>query len=55
VAASFLGMRFRIPAESWVSLCTDCGVLSDKGLCDGPITLPEKSYRVCVSSVSNFM
>ena len=26
-----------------------CCVLSGGGLCDGPITRPEESYRVCVS------
>ena len=25
-----------------------CFVLSGRGLCDGPITRPEKSYRLCV-------
>jgi hypothetical protein len=25
----------------------ECRVLSNRGLCDGPITRPEESYRVC--------
>jgi hypothetical protein len=31
-----------------MSICGECCVLSSRGLCDGPITLPEESYRVCV-------
>ena len=30
--------------ESWMSVCCECCVLSGRGLCDGPITRPEKSY-----------
>jgi hypothetical protein len=30
-------------------VCCECCVLSGRGLCDGPITRPEKSYRLwCV-------
>jgi hypothetical protein len=32
-----------------MSVSCECCVLSDKGLWDGPIPHPEKSYRVCVS------
>ena len=29
-----------------MSLCCECFVLSGRGLCDGLITRPEKSYRL---------
>ena len=37
------------PAEAWTSVyCEWCVcVLSESGLCDGPIPRPEESYRVC--------
>ena len=42
-------MRVRIPPAVWMSVCCDCCVLSGRGLCDGPFTRPEESYRVlCV-------
>jgi hypothetical protein len=31
-----------------LSVCCECCVLSGKGLCDGLITRPEKSCRLCV-------
>jgi hypothetical protein len=31
-----------------MSASCECCDLSDSGLCDGPITRPEESYRVCV-------
>jgi hypothetical protein len=31
-----------------MSVCFECRVLSGRGLCDGLITRPEESYRVCV-------
>jgi hypothetical protein len=32
-----------------LSLSCECGVLPGRGLCDGPITRPEESYRAwCV-------
>jgi len=32
-----------------MSVCVECCVLSGRGLCDGLITRPEKSYRLwCV-------
>jgi hypothetical protein len=34
-----------------MSVCCECYVLSDKGLCEGPITRPEESYG-CLSVVS---
>ena len=30
-----------------MSVCCECCVLSGRGLCDGPITRPEESYRLC--------
>ena len=36
----------RIPLGSWMSVCCECCVLSGRGLCDGLITRPEKSYRL---------
>ena len=48
-ATRLLGLRVRIPPGAWMSVCSECCVLSGRGLCDGPITSPEKSYRVgCV-------
>ena len=32
-----------------LSVCRECCVLSSKDLCDGPITRPDESYRVCLS------
>ena len=53
VTARLLRMRVRIPPGAWMSVCCECCVLSGWGLCDGPITRPEESYR-CVWS-SNIM
>jgi hypothetical protein len=37
------------PAK-FMAVSYECCVLPGRGLCDGPITLPEESYRVwCVS------
>jgi len=48
-AARLLRLWVRIPPGSWMSVCCDCYVLSGRGLCDGLITRPEKSYRLwCV-------
>jgi hypothetical protein len=46
--ARLLGLRVRIPPGAWMSVCCQCCVLSDGPLCNGPITRPEESYRVCV-------
>jgi hypothetical protein len=35
------------PAGAWMSVCCDC-LLSVRGLCDGLITRPGDSCRVCV-------
>ena len=32
-----------------MSVSCECYVLSNKGLCEGPITCPEESYRMWVS------
>jgi len=34
-----------------MSVCFECCVLSGRGLCDGLITRPEESYRVCMSVI----
>ena len=48
-AASYLGLWVRIPPEAWMSVRCGCCVLLGRGLCNGPITHPEQSYRVwCV-------
>jgi hypothetical protein len=31
-----------------MSVCCECFVLSGRGLCDGMITRPEKSCRICM-------
>jgi len=44
-----LGLRVQIPSGSRMSVCCECCVLSRMGLCDGPITRTEESYRAwCV-------
>jgi len=48
-AARLPGLRVRIPPGAWMFVFYECCVLSSRGLCDGPITCPEESYRVwCV-------
>jgi hypothetical protein len=47
-AARLLGLRVRIPFEAWMSVSYQSYVSPIRGLCDGPIPLPEKSFRVCV-------
>ena len=42
-----LGLRFRIPPRAWMSISCECCVLDGKVSCDGPITRPEESYRLC--------
>ena len=34
-------------ARAWTSVSFECCVLSGRGLCDGLITRPEESYRLC--------
>jgi hypothetical protein len=51
-AAYLLGLRVRMPPVTFMSVSCDCCVSSGRGLCVGPITRPEGSYRVsCVLSV----
>ena len=45
-AARLLRSWFRIPPRAWMFVCCECCVLSGRGLCDGLITRPEKSYRL---------
>jgi hypothetical protein len=48
--AHLLGLRVRIPPRAWMFVGCECCVLSGRGLCDGPIPLPEESYRLwCVT------
>ena len=49
-ARVLLGLRVRIPSGTWMSACCKCCVLSERGLCDGPITRLEESYWLwCVT------
>jgi hypothetical protein len=41
------GFEFRWGLASVSLFCSFCG-LSSRGLCDGPIPLPEDSYQMCV-------
>ena len=45
-AARLLRLLVRIPPRAWMFVCCVCCVLSGRGLCDGLITRPEKSYRL---------
>ena len=48
-AARLLRLWVRIPPEAWMFVCCECCVMLGRGLCDGLITRPEKSYRMwCV-------
>ena len=48
-ATCLLKLRFEIPPRTWMSTSCECSVLSDRGLCNRPITRPEESYQVwCV-------
>jgi hypothetical protein len=44
--ASLLGLWIRIRPVARMLVSCECCVLSGKGLCDGPITLPKESNRV---------
>jgi len=48
-AARLAGLAVTLPTGSWMFTFDECCLLSGRGLCDGPIPRPEKSYRVCVS------
>jgi hypothetical protein len=45
VIACLLGLWVLIPPGTWTSVCSECCVLSGRGLCDGLITRPELSNR----------
>jgi len=48
-AFRLLGLRVRISPGAWMSVRSECCVLSGGGLCDRTITRPEGSYRLwCV-------
>jgi hypothetical protein len=48
-AARLLRLWVRIPLGSWISVCSECWVLSCRGICDEQITRPSESYRLwCV-------
>ena len=48
-AARLLALQVRILQRAWMSVYSECCVLSGRGLCDELITRPEESYRVwCV-------
>jgi hypothetical protein len=44
-----LRLQVWIPLGVWMSPSYECGVLSERGLCEGPIPRPEGSYWVCES------
>ena len=46
-AARLLRSWVRIPPGVWMSVCTECCVLSGRGLCDELTTRPDESYRLC--------
>ena len=46
VAARLLRLWFLIPLGAWRFVCCDSCVLSGRGLSDGLIACPERSYRV---------
>jgi hypothetical protein len=46
-ADRLLRLRIRIPPKAWMSVSCECYVLSGRGLCDGLITRPGKSHRLC--------
>ena len=46
-AASLLRWWVRIPPGAWMFVCSECCVLSGRGLCDELITRPEEFYRLC--------
>ena len=45
--SSLAGIAGSNPAGAWISVSCECCVLSGRVLCDGLITQPEGSYRVC--------
>ena len=48
-AARLMRLWVRIPPGSWMSVCSECCVLSGRGLCDELIARSEEPYRLwCV-------
>jgi len=45
-ATSLLRSWVRIPPGAWMFVCSECCVLSGRGLCDELITRPEEPYRL---------
>ena len=45
-AAGLLRLWVRILPGTWMFVCLECSVVSDRGLCDELITCPEESYRL---------
>ena len=45
-AVRLLRLRVGIPSGARTFVCSECCVLSDRGLCDKLVTCPEESYRV---------
>ena len=45
-AAHLLRSWVRIPPRAWMFVCSECCVLSGRGLCDGLIIRSEESYRL---------
>ena len=49
VAARLLRSWVRIPVGAWMFVCSECRVLSGRGMCDELITRPEEHHRLwCV-------
>ena len=46
--APFLRLRIRIPLGVYLSVCSECLVLSGRSLYNRPICHPDESYPVCV-------
>jgi hypothetical protein len=46
-SARLLGLWVWIPLGTWITVSCGCCVLSGVGLCDGLISSPEESCRVC--------
>jgi hypothetical protein len=45
-AARLLGLWVRIPLGALMSVCSECCVLSGRGLCERQIASPEEPYRL---------
>ena len=47
-ADRLLGLRVRIPPQTWMSVSFDCCALSGRVVSDGSILRPDGSYGVCL-------